>query len=301
MKKFKLTLLMALAMIFLVADAHAVMQHFQATVYKRDNTKYGMQGEASANVIAATGITYKVLQYNSNTAETILSGSGWGTATTSKTNPVTSTVYATDGGRIDFYCDPAETANTYVDLIVVDKTGGYTASVKGFTKNMHQVVIDETPNVMHHGLIWFESGATSNTETSTGVSFVYDTFLHDVRPEVVTTVSGKLLSVGLLSTETSGSATGLRTGVLLTTAGYVNDTGVVTRGTSTDYTAVTTYGTMLYTAVTGLDSTTGGNAHVGGRSYLGYAIQYNKAHTLVFTADTSTSAGYIHYWFTKMR
>ena len=103
MKKFKTIFLAVIAVLFLVGNAHAVMQHFTATVYKKDGTKYGIQGEPSANVIALTGITYSVTVYGSTTAETILSGSGWGSATTAKTNPVTAAVFATDGGRIDFF------------------------------------------------------------------------------------------------------------------------------------------------------------------------------------------------------
>jgi hypothetical protein len=174
--------------------------------------------------------------------------------------------------------------------------------IENFDQYTHSIVIDERPNVTHQGMIWFESGHASATETDTGVDFVADTFIMDVRPEVVTVVSGKVLDVGLLSTETSGNADGLRDGVLLTTAGFVADTGVVTRGGSTDYTAVSTYGTMLYTSVTGVDSTMEGTtAHVGGRSYLGHVVTGTNAHSLCYTADTSTGDGYIHYTFTRIR
>ena len=298
MKKFKVLWFAVLAVFLMNTSAFAVMQHYQATVYKRDVSKYGLQGEPSANVIALTGITYKVLAKGSTTAETIYSGAGWGSPISSKTNPVTTTVFGTDGGRIDFYCDPTDAVDdTYVDLLVTDTTGGFSAIVRGFSSKMHSVVIDETPGISHIGVVWFTS-AVSATEVSTGVSFLYDTFIEDVRVQVVTTDAAKTINVGLLSTETSGSATGFRTGVLLTTAGYVADTGVVTNGNSIDYTAVSTYGALLYTSITGSDAVASG----GGRSYLGHVITGANAHTLTYTVSSgsTTGAGYLFYKFTVL-
>jgi hypothetical protein len=294
MRKLKITLVAVMALLFLVGNAHAVMQHFSATVYKKDSTKYGMQGEQSANVIALTGITYKVLVYNSTTAETILSGSGWGTATTSKTNPITTTVYATDGGRIDFYCDPAETAGTYVDLIVTDAAGCFTASVHGFTNKMHSVVIDETPNLAHSCAIWFSG--TTTTETSTGIYFLYPTLIEDVRVEVVGVSAAQTLDVGIKNVDPNG----LRVGVLLTTAGFVADTAVITGGTSIDYTPVSTYGSLLYTARTGIN---GGVERMGGRSYLGYVLTsaVTAGNFLTYNNSGATATGYIYVKWIGLR
>jgi hypothetical protein len=296
-KTFKVLLFAVLAVFLLNTSAFAVMQHFQATVYKKDISKYGEQGEPSANLIALTGITYTVLAKGSTTAETLYSGSGWGSPITSKTNPVTTTVYGTDGGRIDFYCDPTDAVDdTYVDLLVTDTTGGFSAIVRGFSSKMHSVVIDETPGISHIGVIWFTS-AVSATEVSTGVNFLYDTFVEDVRVQVVATTSGATVGVGLLSSQTAGNATGFRAGVLLTTAGYIKDTAVITNGNTIDYTPVTTYGPLLFTAITGSDVI----ATVGGRSYIGHVITGTNAYTLTYTVSAGTTGtGFIFYKFTVL-
>lgn len=301
MKKFKTVLLAVMAMLFFVGTVDAAMQHFTATVYKRDMTKYGMQGEPSDALIAITGITYKVTVYGATTSETILSGSGWGSPTTAKTNPVTAAVFATDGGRIDFYCDPTEATDTYVDLTVTDTTGGYTAKVIGFSSKMHSVVIDETPGIAHQGSIWFS--CTSTGETNTGVSFVADTLISDVRPYVVTVASAKTISVGLLSSGTGGDFDGFRVGVLLTTAGYVADTGFITSGASVDYYPVSTYGAKLYKAVTGTGAFTSGKLKNGGRTFMGHVVTGSNTGALTYTCGsiTSTGGGYIDYWFTRIR
>jgi hypothetical protein len=286
MKKILSTIFAVAMLVLFTVPAFAANYDYYAAVYKKTNTT------ASNNLTQlTTGITFKVLDVDTNTGSTLtLFGDNKGT---SLTNPVTAAYYAAScGGVVKF----RNTGST-VDIIVTDTNGGYTAVVRGLSPYDHTIIIDETPNIQHHGIIWFESGHVSNTETDTGVDFLADTFIQDVRPEIVTVVSGKLLSVGLLSTETSGSATGLRTGVLMTTAGYVKDTGVVTNGSSLDYTAASTYGAMLYTAITGSDSVTAG----GGRSYLGHVVTGTNAHSLVFTADTSTGDGYIHYFFTRLR
>jgi hypothetical protein len=290
MKKLSMKLLIVLAMLVcFTIPAFAVNYDYYAAVYKKDATKRG----GSDLTLVSTGITFKVLTADSDTAATITKFGD--NASTAVTNPVTAANFASAtvcNGVVKF----RTTAST-VDILVVDTSGGYTSVVKGFSPNDHSIVIDETPGIMHSGLIWFETAHTSNTETDTGVDFVADTFIQDVRPEIVTVVSGKLLSVGLLSTETSGSATGLRTGVLMTTAGFVADTGVITGGSTIDYTAASTYGSFLYTAITGSDVV----ATVGGRSYIGHVVTGTNAHSLCYTADTSTGDGYIHYMFMRLR
>jgi hypothetical protein len=284
----KLFVILAMLVCFTL-PAFAANYDYTAAVYKKDATKRG----GSDLTLVSTGITFKVLTADSDTAATITKFGD--NKSTSVTNPVTAANFALStvcNGLVRF-----RTTAATVDLIVVDTSGGYTAVVKGFSPNDHVIVIDETPGIMHSGLIWFESGRTSNTETDTGVDFVADTFIQDVRVEVVTVSSGKVLDVGLLSTETSGDADGLRDGVLLTTAGFVADTGVITGGGTIDYTPASTYGDLLYTTIDGSDVV----ATVGGRSYLGHVVTGSNAHSLCLTADTSTGDGYIHYTFTRLR
>jgi hypothetical protein len=294
MKKLSMKLFVILAMLVcFTLPAFAANYDYTAAVYKKDSSKRG----GSDLTLVSTGITFKVLTADADTAATITKFGD--NKSTSVTNPVTAANFALStvcNGLVRF-----RTTAATVDLIVTHTTGGFSTVIRGFSPNDHSIIIDETVGIPHQGLMWFESGHTSNTETDTGVDFVADTFIEDVRVEVVTVVSGKIIDVGLLSTETSGDADGLRDGVLLTTAGFVADTGVVTRATSADYTAVSTYGSYLVTALTGYDSAAGQNWHLGGKSYIGHVVTGTNAHSLVYTSDTSTGDGYIHYKITRLR
>lgn len=256
------------------------VKHYEAVVKKRTNIGQGLDGMETL----ITGVTYKVLTAGSDTAATCYSDKG----ITSKTNPVTTTVFAADD-QIDFWVDA-----TSVDLIVVDTAGGFTAFVDAFTPNQHVIVIDECPNVVHHGCIWF--GASDNTATDTGVDFVADTAVMDVWVEVVTVDSGETISVG-----TADTATGFRNAVSVATAGYPKDTAVITGGTNIDYTPVTTYGALLVTAITGSDAV----ATCGGKSYIGphWVTTLGTDDDLYYTgsAGSDTAAGYIHYFIVRAR
>lgn len=294
-KHFALALAVLAAFLFVAGPADAALKDMWANVYKWTGG-HNADGTLALTRITS-GVTFKVLAQNSDTAETLYYYNT--PAMTSLTNPVTTTNFAADtvcGDRVAFRVDPTDsTYDRYVDLIVVDTNGGYTAFVEDFDEYTHTIVIDERPNVMHHGIIWF--AATTTAETDTGIDFLADTMIHDVRVEVVTTASAKTLDVGLLSTETSGDADGFRDAVLLTTAGYVADTGVVTAGTTIDWTATSTYGALLYKSIAGSDAVASG----GGRSYLGHVVTSGNAASLTYSQSSTTGDGYIHFFFTRLR
>lgn len=294
MKRFKLfTLILAAFALLAAVPAQAALQDMWAYVYKWDG-KMSSDGKPVLTRLTS-GVTFKVLAQNSDTAETLYYYKG----STSLTNPVTTTNFAANtvcNDQVRFRVDPTDsTYDRYVDLIVVDTNGGYTAFIEDFDKYTHSIIIDERPNIMHHGIIWFD--ATTTDETDTGIDFLADTMIHDVRVEVVTTASAKTLDVGLLSTETSGDADGFRDGVLLTTEGYVADTGVVTAGTTIDWTAASTYGALLYKSIAGSDAVASG----GGRSYLGHVVTSGKASSLTYSQSSTSGDGYIHFFFTRLR
>lgn len=270
-------------------------KHYRAKVYRYNALVDGLKPMPSEANLITSGITYKVLAQDSTTAETLYADNGFGEGITSKTNPVTTTVFNADD-EINFVCDPTDsTDDKYVDLVVVDTAGGYTAIVKNFSPNIRAIYIDETPGVMHHGMIWFE--ASDATETDTGIDFNYDTFIHDVIVQVVTVDSGETLDVGLLSTETSGDADGFRKLVSVATAGYPSDTAVITSGSNCDYWPVSTYGELLFTCITGTDTNV---TTLGGKSPIGpHVITGANAKSLTYTGSSGsdTAAGYIHYWF----
>lgn len=302
LRKFIKTFLIVLLLcLFMAPNSHGtgILYNMWAKVYSWDGTMNN-RGQAELTPVV-TGITYKVLQAGSDTVETLYE---YGDRLfTSMVNPVTTTNYASStvsqcgGGQICFRVDPGETNNIAVDLIVVDTAGGYTAFIEDFDSTTHTVVIDERPNIMHHGTIWFTSN--SNSETDTGIDFDYDTMIHDVRIEIVTTDTGETLDVGLLASGTNGDANGFLTLRSVANKGYPADTGIITDGTIVDFTAVTTYGELLVAAVTGTD-TTGG---YGGRSYLGHIVLSANEQSLTYTETSGgdTAAGYIHYYFTRMR
>jgi len=295
MRKFKVfALAFTLLAFFVAAPAQAALQDMWAQVYA---WKGGMNSDGSATLTKITsGITFKVLAINSDTAETTYVYGG----STALTNPVTTANFesATVCNKlVRFRVDPTDATNDrYVDLIVVDTVGGYTAFVEDFDKYTHSIIIDERPNLVHHGMIWF--GASSTSEINTGITFAPDTFIQDVRVEVVTVASGVTLDVGILSSGTGGDVDGFRKGVLLTTAGYVKDTGVITDGVSVDYTPASTYGALLVTAITGDGATYSGG---GGKSYLGYIHDGTSTGVLTYQNPSTTGAGYLHYWFNRMR
>jgi hypothetical protein len=295
MKRLKIfALAAALALFFIIpAPAPAALQDMWAAVYRWDG-KMNTDGKPVLSR-ATTGITFKVLAIGTNTAETLYYYNG----STALTNPVTTTNFASAtvcNDRVAFRTDPTDsTSDRYVDLIVVDTVGGYTAFVEDFDKYNHTIIIDERPNQLHHGMIWFS--ATTTDALDTGIDFVPNTMVSDVRIEVVTAASAISIDVGILAGASNGDADGFRANVLLTTTGYVADTGVVTAGTTIDFTAASTYGALLYTAITGSDAVASG----GGRSYLGHVVgSGTNDGSLNYTADSTSGAGYIHYWFTRM-
>ena len=143
-----LTFILALALVFaLTMPASATYKNMWAYVYSWDGDLTA-DGRYELTRIE-TGISFVVLQRNSGvTMETLYVYDKTPLATTGMAQPVTGTSYASDtvcNDMVAFRVDPGETLDTYVDLIVVDQAGGYTAVVNDFTENTHTIVIDERP------------------------------------------------------------------------------------------------------------------------------------------------------------
>lgn len=301
MKRWKwISGLLIAAFLLLPVLSDAAQRHYNAQVYRLDATKMGIIGSTPPSALAATGITYQVLAVGTSTEETLYSSVGFGSGVTAKTNPVTTTVFATDGGRIDFVCDPTDaTSDLNVDLIVVDTVGGYTAVVHNFNPYMRAVYIDETPGIAHNSVIWFKSAVTS--ETLTGITFAANTFIEDVKIEVTQGNSGATMNVGTIQNGVAGnSQTGFRSGVSLTSNGMVFDTGVITAGTGANSQwAASTYGNLMGNFITG---TTGSANNSGGSSLLGHYITGNKTGVMTYSVSVANNvAGFIHTVFRVLR
>jgi hypothetical protein len=284
-----IALFTAVLLPFTSAPASAAWSDMWAEVYSWDGSM-NAQGEMQLTRITS-GVTYQVLAVDADTEETLYVYND--NAYTAYTNAVTTTYFdAVD--RVQFRVDPTDSTNDrYVDLIVVDTAGGYTAFVENFDKYTHTIVIDERPNIQHHGCIWF---APSTAETDTGIDFTPDTAVHDVWVEVVTVDATETIDIG-----SDTDPNGYRAAVSVATAGYPTDTAVITDGSTSDYVPVSTYGALLVTAITGSD----GAATHGGKSYIGpnmiTATGATSELTYTGSAGSDTQAGYIHYFFTRMR
>jgi hypothetical protein len=282
------------AMLFVVPSiAQAEPQDYWAYVYKWDG-KMNTDGTPVLTRLTS-GVTFKVLAVGADTAETITE---YGEST-SLTNPVTTTNFASNtvcNDMVAFRTDPTDsTSDRYVDLIVVDTNGGYTTFVEDFDKYNHTIIIDERPNILHHGMIWF--GASDNASVDTGVDFLKDTAIMDVIVEIVTVDNTETLNVG-----TADTAAGFISAISLATAseGYKTDTGFITGGSTIDYVPATQYGTLLTTAITGSDAV----ATVGGNTRKWHFVTTTGTDddlTYIGTAGSDTAAGYIHYFFMRLR
>jgi len=169
MKKLLFALLVAVLCVALAVPAMATWRHVTISVYRDKGYSVGPYGHE----LITSGVQYFVLDGGDfdETAD-IYSDKGL----TSMTNPVTATVFETKD-RIDFYYDDA-TYTSDVDVIVVDNAGGYTLFMDGINENVHSCVINERPNEMHHGLIWWNTSCTSTDikdYTNTGHNGGYDT------------------------------------------------------------------------------------------------------------------------------
>lgn len=122
MKRFKLfTLILAAFALLAAVPAQAALQDMWAYVYKWDG-KMSSDGKPVLTRLTS-GVTFKVLAQNSDTAETLYYYKG----STALTNPVTTTNFAANtvcNDQVRFRVDPTDTTyDRYVDLIVVDTNG----------------------------------------------------------------------------------------------------------------------------------------------------------------------------------
>ena len=297
-KLFKLFIAVFILIAAVVPPAHAEFQDMWAAVYSWDG-KVGADGKMVLTR-ETSGITFAVYVANSDTAETIYYYNV--DAMTALTNPVSTTNFESETvckDLVSFRVDPTETNDKYVDVMVVNTTGGYTAFVENFDKYTHAIVIDKRPNIMHHGSIWWAE--TTTGEKSTGISFEYDTVIHRVAVETVTVGSGQTLDIGLLSSQTSGDADGFCNDVSAASAVYVNcGEPTVTAGTTETYVStVAPIGALMGASAIGADA----QGSDGVSCIWEHHIIYANATTLTYTAVTTTgaAAGYIHYWFTRTR
>jgi hypothetical protein len=123
-------------------------------------------------------------------------------------------------------------------------------------------------------MIWFSAATTSVVDT--GVDFLLDTTILRVYPEIVTTVAGGTLDVGIDTAEAYGDIDALIDGASTATAGYPLPT--------------------LTTSGASMDDTTNFDPN-------GHQIESASGKSLAYTTNCTggTAAGYIYYDFLRNR
>ena len=211
-----------------------------------------------------------------------------------------------------FRVDPTETNDIYVDLIVVDQAGGYTAFVEDFDQYTHTIVIDQRMNVRHHGAAFIRTSGSSS-EIDTGIDFDDDTIVDDMIIEVGTAFpTNTNMRVGLLSSGTNGDSDGFVVDRVLATAGYItlNEGGIdltlpiaSTGGERPAIINDTGIGTYLGNFMLGTGDTDISNPE-GHLVRHGLIIHGTWENSLTYTFGTtacSTGWGVIHFWFTRIK
>jgi hypothetical protein len=308
---FMTVLILALAVF--IAPSQAAFKDMWAKVYSWDGS-INASGRLELTEITS-GVTYVVFMANSSaTLETLYRYNN--DAYTALGNPVTGTNFASDsisGDRVAFRVDPTETNDTAVDLIVVDQAGGYTAFVEDFDEYTHSIVIDQRPNVRHHGVAFLVS-TDSSAETDTGIDFDDDVIIDKGLIEIGTAMAGgttPLVSVGILSSGTNGDADGFILGASLATAGYHNPLRAGVDLTSYSVTSGEAYGVInLGYAGTFLGHLGAGSADTQTLIPQGMIVpdqllihgSWENSLTYTFpTSHVSTGWAMFHFWFTRIR
>jgi hypothetical protein len=279
MKHFHFGLLALVALI--ASDAFAVRnfadKHYTLEVH--DGRSFG----PSPAGLLTSGLYVFVYDAGTKTLSTIYSD----TARTSKTNPVTRTQFATDGG-INFYGP-----NSSYDIFIAHSDGSI-ATYSGVTSTMHRLYLDRTGS----DKMMVVPFASNTTETDTGVDFPKNSFVRPPLIEVVTAHSAKTIDVGLLSSETNGDADGFIVGASLASTGFVRP-WTTTTGSNETYVNLVTLGALIGKGSTGTDAAND-FGQLGG---YGHIVTGSNATSLTYTCSsgTTTAAGYIYVPFKVLR
>lgn len=130
-------------------------------------------------------------------------------------NPITRAQFALDAGISFFTLAPS------VDITVCDEKGNV-SKVFGITPNDRTITLnrDGVDKCLVAPFIF-----NNNVETDTGLDFPENSWITGSVVEVVTVEASKTINVGLLSSETGGSATGIVSAKSVATAGSLPTVG----------------------------------------------------------------------------
>lgn len=241
-------------------------------------------GSGSSDGVIDSGIYAFVYDAGTKTLSTIYSDA----AATAKTNPISRTVFATDG-KIEFF----STAESHD--IFVSHSDGSGALKSDVTPTVHTLPLDRSSlNKCMVFPIAFNSGGT---EVDTGLDLPYNSRVTDVALEVVTSDSTETCAIGILSSETNGDADGLMVAVSVAAVGMVQGWAVTVGGNET-YVSATNYGALMGLGKVGTD--VANDCGIPGGA--GHIVQPSNGRSISYTPSSSdTLAGYGYVYFSVMR
>jgi len=201
------------------------------------NKRYNIVLTDEHDQMIKTDVTYAVCDVGTGTLATIYDSGG-----TAKTNPVTTTVYAADGGMIDFY----SAAATCLICIASDRTSTVLKSVPASmspTARVGRRVQLRQEGTGRELLVWPFAltgvGGTSTDETSLGVKLPVGAVLNGNDPpwfHLYTVASAAMSAdLGLDSSESNGDADGLIDGQKFSIAGILDAVGTIGDGSTPGY------------------------------------------------------------------
>jgi len=234
------------------------LNHFYANVFD----------ELGVNL--ATGIQIHIFGVDDKAASTVYSDK----IKTSKTNPITTAVFATDGGVIEFW----GAAATY-DVLIVDDEGNC-RFVPDFSHSQHHRIVLDKSSVLKHMVV--PLSFNDNSETDSGVDLIEGSWIVDAALEVVDIDATETVDAGTLTGGTNADPNGLLAATAVGVAGFVALAG----------SDATTYGAFLIKA-----DQSGSNVKSGHHIASGDELSI----TSTGSAGSDTFTGYLHILYVLLR
>lgn len=237
-------------------------------------------GSGSGDGVVSSGVLVFVYDAGTKTLSTIYSDA----VGTSKTNPISRSQFATDGG-IKFY----SAASSHDIFINTDS--GESARSTSVAPTQHTITVDK--DGVDKCIVFPAVFNAGGTETDTGLDLPKLCKVTDVALEVVTTDATETCAIGILSSETNGDADGLMVAVSVANSGYIQGWSSTAGGNET-YVSATNYGALMGLGKVGTDVANdcgipGGPGHVVSGSN-GVSISYTPS-----SSDTFAGYGYVYF------